>query len=391
MDREKFVDILILVIIAAVGLFTAYLTFGILSSQASAQIQQYSVGGAIAGALVSWGVLGSLYGQFRQSSEKFRQLQESNAKLQEILQRGDQLKQLQDANIKLQDVLQRGDELKELRKRNEELQQKLIRGTPRPDEYEIEISDREKIVLARPSKWRPKGGIIFEFEMPAPDMRKGDVFPAQFRVSYVQIDDSTGPADEVYRNFETVYANPDYYGGYTSEYIDIGGEPYGIRSLKVIVLEYYRVEVVEDPKIKIPKFNVSILTQREYNDALQPPPTTAATPTAEPQETAIPSIPDTEAQKVITTAEPTPVTDGATQTGKPVDGATTPGPTSNEGDAETTAQPKIFYDRVMHMAVACYNKSLGTIYFFDFWDDINDFTEMSAHFNQVLRSTRFLT
>ena len=91
-DREKFVDISIIVIIAAVGLFTAFLTFGILDSQASAKNPQYSVGGAIAGALISWGVLGSLYRQFRQSSDTLRQLKVTNAKLQETIERGDQLK-----------------------------------------------------------------------------------------------------------------------------------------------------------------------------------------------------------------------------------------------------------------------------------------------------------
>src|SRR5687768_6234218 len=198
MDREKFVDISIIVIIAAIGLFTAFLTFGILSSQASAQIQQYSVGGAIAGALVSWGVLGTLYRQFRQSSDSFRQLKESNERLQETLERGDQLKELQEANERLQEILARGDELRDLRKRNEELQQKLIRGAPRPDEYEIEISDREKIVLARPSKWIPRGGVLFDFELPASEMNEGVVYPEQFRVYYIKIDESFGDDVQVY-------------------------------------------------------------------------------------------------------------------------------------------------------------------------------------------------
>ena len=405
-DREKFVDISIIVIIAAVGLFTAFLTFGILDSQASAKNPQYSVGGAIAGALISWGVLGSLYRQFRQSSDTLRQLKVTNAKLQETIERGDQLKELQgtnaklqellrrgddvkelqEANAKLQELLQRGDELKELRKRNEELQQKLIKGAPRPHEYEIEISDREKIVLARPSKWLPRGGTIFEFELPASAMHKDDVFPAQFRVSYIHIDKTTGSADEYYRDFELNYSNPDYYAGHTSEYIELGGEPFGIRSLKLIIPVYCRIEVYEARKTKKPKFAWNLVTLQEYNEATKPPPPGAAT--AAPTE---PNTASTVEALKETTTDSTPVTDATAQTGNPTDGATTSSPTSNDSDPSATTNSKFFYDRLTYMVVACYHDSLDTIYWFEFWDDLNNFTQMSANFNQILRSMRFLT
>jgi hypothetical protein len=43
------------------------------------------------------------------------------------------------------------------------------------------------------------------------------------------------------------------------------------------------------------------------------------------------------------------------------------------------------------MALASYNKSADTIFYFDFWDDATDFTTMSAQSNQILHSTGFLT
>ncbi len=394
MDREKFVDITILTIIAALGLFTAFLTFGILNSQASAQIQQYSVSGAIAGALVSWSVLGTLYRQFRQSSDAVHRLQENNRKLQELLEQGDQVKSLQENNKRLQELLERGDEIKELRKRAEELQQKLIRGAPKPEGYEIEISDREKIVLARPTQWLPREAIIFAFELPDSAMTdKRDVFPAQFRVSYVHIDESTGTADEYYSDYERYYSNFDRN---TMEYIDVGGEPNPIRSLKIMTPEYCRIEISENRKTKMRQFTWSWATQEQYEEAQKaaqtPPPVVPPPGSPEAAEVVPPAAPPeppkaAEPPPTSTTEAPaaSAVTDAAA-------GLSTLDVTSMDGDPQTlVTPPQAFYERLIHMSVVCYHKSLGTIYFFDFWDDTYDFTQMSKQFNQILRSTRFLT
>ena len=126
MRSEKFFDLMVLVFIAAAGLATAYVCFGVLSSQANGRFEQYSLGGAITGALVSWSFLTTIYLKVRKS----------------------------------------GDELETLRKANQELQGKLIRGAPRPEGFDIEVDERQRIVLARPKDWEPKGGIIFQLELP---------------------------------------------------------------------------------------------------------------------------------------------------------------------------------------------------------------------------------
>ena len=149
MKSDKVFDIVIWLLIVAAGLGAAYVCFGVLKSTAQGQFQSYSVGGAIAGALVSWGVLTSVYLQLRGSSN----------------------------------------ELRELRNRTEELQNKVIRGAPRPLGFEIEVDERQRIVLARPKEWRPKGGTIFFLEQrdaaqadeqKSDKPKSGDVFPASF-------------------------------------------------------------------------------------------------------------------------------------------------------------------------------------------------------------------
>src|ERR1700693_5805249 len=99
MRSEKILHLVVWLLIAAVGLGAAYHCFGILSSQAGGRYQQYSVGGAIAGAVISWSVLLSVYLQVRGSS----------------------------------------DELRDLRRRSEECQSKLIRGAPRPQGFDTEV------------------------------------------------------------------------------------------------------------------------------------------------------------------------------------------------------------------------------------------------------------
>src|SRR4051812_26090290 len=124
MDKRKIGDLFAVCVCVIFALITAYLTFGILQSQATTQNTVYSLGGAIAGALVSFSIFFVAYRQLITSS---------------------------------------GEEEK-LRDRIQELQQKLIRGAPRPKSFEIEVDERLRLVLARPGNWEPKGGTIFDFE-----------------------------------------------------------------------------------------------------------------------------------------------------------------------------------------------------------------------------------
>ena len=153
---KRVIDIVVWLFISAVGLVTAYVCFGLLSSQASGKFQQYSVGGAIAGAIVSWAVFTSVYLQIRGSSR----------------------------------------ELQELRDRTNELQNKLIRSAPRPQGFDTEVDERQRIVLARPKERQPKGGTIFELELSDEGMKSGDAFAATFRRYFLPITKDTPPVAE---------------------------------------------------------------------------------------------------------------------------------------------------------------------------------------------------
>lgn len=158
MERDKLIDLVAVAAIALIGLLTAYVCFGVLQSEATGEYQQYSVGGAIAGALASVGLLSTIYLRIRASSGELHQLSQTYQ-----------------------------GKLAKLTEHNQELQQKLIRGAPRPPGFEIEVSERQRIVLARPKDWRPRGGIIFEYELPEAEARGGDEFRARFRCSYSMI------------------------------------------------------------------------------------------------------------------------------------------------------------------------------------------------------------
>jgi hypothetical protein len=110
MKSDKVFDAVIWILIAALGLVSAYVCFKVLDSSASGQFQQYSVGGAIVGAIISWGILTSMYLQVRKSSG----------------------------------------ELVDLRRQVADLEKKLLRGAPRPKDFETEVAERQRIVLARP-------------------------------------------------------------------------------------------------------------------------------------------------------------------------------------------------------------------------------------------------
>lgn len=140
MHRSDIFDLGIWFAIAIVGLVAAYVTFGVLQSTASGTSHGIVVGGAIAGAIVSWGVLTSVFLQVRTSSG----------------------------------------ELEMLRRKIEELQQKVIRGAPRPPGFDTNVSERHRIVLANPREWEPRGGTIFDLSEPDELHRSGDPFPAVF-------------------------------------------------------------------------------------------------------------------------------------------------------------------------------------------------------------------
>ena len=140
--------------------------------------------------------------QFRKSSDEVRKLKEENAAFQE--------------------KLIQSEEIKGLRKHNEELQKKLLKGAPRPRGFEIEVSERERVVLAIPDKWEPRGGILFDFTMPEELLEENDKFPARFNVTFIPITEDTLPMDDFYETYRlNTYEFADVYA-HTCEQIFIG-------------------------------------------------------------------------------------------------------------------------------------------------------------------------
>ncbi|MCH8903912.1 MAG: hypothetical protein IIA45_08370 [Bacteroidetes bacterium] len=263
MQGEKLLDLLVMIVIAAVGLITAYICFGVLESQAEGRYHEYSVGGAIAGALVSWSFLGGFYRQMRRSSGEYERVV----------------------------------------KRNEELQQKLMRGAPKPQGFEIEIDERKNIVLARPEEWEPKGGNIFDLELSKHHMRKDDIFPAQFVSWYVPITKVNSDQEAFFKN--QVEAAKAMVGAeaVTHEIVQVGGEQSKVKSLKLIA-HFYGEIMVDVPSLTGRTEVVwRVVTEDEYNKgvarvAASPSLEVAESdkdgnpPASEPVEEALPLLPD---------------------------------------------------------------------------------------------------
>lgn len=227
----KFIDATILVIIVGSALIVAYVTFGILNSQADAEIQKYSLGGAIVGFLITFSAFISAYIQFRRSSL----------------------------------------EVQELYRHISELQNKLMKGAPKPSsEFIIESDERQRIVLARPEKWECAGGVIFDYEIPLCNLtREEDVFPAHFRVSFKPIKDSEKP-EEYYMHYIEKIKNKKSIAGEecTNEYIYLGGEYDNIKSLKIIAKQYAKCKLEVDPWTGIQKHDEIPITKDEYEKGL---------------------------------------------------------------------------------------------------------------------------
>lgn len=423
---EKVFDLAVWFLIATIGLVAAYVCFGILTSAAEGKYQAYSIGGAIAGAIVSWGVLTSVYLQLRGSST----------------------------------------ELEDLRERNEQLQNKLIRGAPRPQGFETEVDERQRIVLARPKLWRPKGGTIFELELPNDAMRAGDSFPARFHCFCMPIEKSDGSTRESYYERELKELRQALEGqvvsSYTSEKVRVGGGQSAVECLKVIVHQFAEVRTGPSPETGKIQRNWSLVNRSDFVGQLHgiapsilvigkveevtifgwgirraancyvnkekrewrfvDPSTIAVSlkPDDVKTETTLEFVfenPDTAGirsnalviQVVRRSSSGTAVEDAvplgahavrvseATNAEASEGSETAPqqpvvvvATTENPAAVSTPAEPQVTYQEVARMRVVCFHEALETVYYFDFWDDVKDFVESSAVFNQVLASARFL-
>jgi hypothetical protein len=311
MEKGKLFDLVAVILIAGTGLATAYVTFGLLQSQASAEGQGYSVGGAIAGALITMSLLASVYAQFRKSST----------------------------------------ELDELRNRNEELQHKLIRRAPRPPGFDTEVDERQRIVLAAPRNWAPRGGVIFDFDLAQTEMKQDDLVPARFWLSYSLVTTITDPAEMFYENYRDSVGSATQVATHTSEYIYVGGEQGAAKSLKIIAHEYALATKHIDPLTGSVSYSWNAVPKDDY---------------------------DAELKK---------------ENDKRRDGVSATQGTANDSSSTTGLTPGLAHRPVMlsRMRVLCYHNALQRIFQFDFIDDLKDFANSSTTFNQLLDSVRFLS
>jgi hypothetical protein len=380
MRTDTWIDLIAVVVIALVGLLTAYVCFGLLQSEATGEFQQYSVGGAIAGALASASLLSTTYLQIRKSSG----------------------------------------ELQKLRENNQALQQKIIRGAPRPTGFDTEVSERQRIVLARPKDWKPRGGIIFEYELPQTEARKYDEFRARFRCSYSMIskDDeaqqqlsengpkewrSSSDSEALRRCYERVRQNTlndTCVQSHTSEFVYLGEESQAIKCLKIIAHEYVGIHVQKDPLSgkeatywnPISRDVYEHLTNNSRAGVLGRP----VMPSHSGQEERLDRSGNDLANNDTAPAQ-TAVKDRVEITDRPQTSSVAgneeePGQEQFHQKDGTVLPPRqVRPAKIMHMSVICFHQDLETIFYFDFWDDEDDFVESSTVFNQILASTRLLT
>jgi len=248
-------------------------------------------------------------------------------------------------------VRKSSDEVKTLRNRNLELQRKLLRGAPRPLGFETEISERERIVLARPGEWQPSGGIIFDYQLPPDTLPTEDRFPPQFRVTYQPIEEdkdnrrSKHPDVEQTQYYVSVQNNlegllDDHEGvldkyaswqSYSAEYISLGGDTQPIKSLKFIAHEYVHVDIKPPDRMHTRSaVRWRPITKGEYDSKAN-------------------------------------------------------------GKNASAPQLRAFDTEIIYVFVVCYCQQLNTIYHFHFWDDMHSFVASSEQFNQIINSVRFLT
>lgn len=410
MKPEKIFDLIVLLLILAGGLVTAYVSFGILSSAAQGQFAKYSFSGAFAGAIISWAALTSVYLQLRGSNK----------------------------------------EIDELRARNEELQHKLIRGAPKPEGFTIEVDERQRIVLARPEEWEPKGGVIFDLELSDQKMKKSDAVSPSFQCYFQPIEpESTREAwiakqlkdldDAIVRGLVD---------SYTTEMVPVGSQLTGVdESLKIIVRQFTLTRFersaitgnLERVWSIIPKHDFTGYLRLSLPENVSSNRSTQVTlrgralrqggscyvgdrkvdskVNQDGTEAVITVMaddinfrhqveiewenPDTHGlrsnilvlgvdnkyvaeEQAATDVTSKPLEEEIAQNADDVQSETPM--QHNDGKDET----REIFQQVIRMRVLCYNEPLKRIYSFDFFDDAQDFNESSAVFNRILNSVRFL-
>ena len=448
MRSDKLFDVMAFVLIAGLGLATAWICFGVLNSQANGRYEAYSLSGSIVGAIVSWGLLTTIFLKVRKSTDELEDLRRKSA---------NELEDLRKKSL---------GEIEDLRKLNKTLEDKLIRGAPHPDQFDIEVDERQRIVLARPRAWEPKGGVIFQLELPDKEMRPDDDFPASFQCWFISIPKDSLQSREKYYESQIKQVEQSVKQGwmpwYTQELQRLGGEPAAVESLKIIARQASRVHKEIDPDTKIAKRSWELMLWSEFIgwiSALNPPQVAvgaSATITVlgagfrdgavcrinrEPKPT---KFLNPGALEVTITPEdftflgdrevviensganerfsnamllkvveaplapppppppppPAPVAIPLEQDKPEPEIPVEPSVSAENGpkgkkvemppQKPPSQEPKDVCVEIGRMTVICHQRELEKIFFFEFWDDSKDFLESSDQFNRILASTRFL-
>jgi hypothetical protein len=392
-------DLLILSVIAALGVGTAALCFGLLESEAEVGAG-YSVGGALAGALISWSALGALYSQLRRSSG----------------------------------------ELEGLRDENRVLEQKLIRGSPKPPGYDAEIDERQRLVLARPREWKHRGGTIFDFEAPSEGADGHDIFPARFQASYTPVSELAADGlpespDEYYVAIADRLANDESTINYSTEYVSVGGSPDGIRAIRFVAEEFHRIIRWRDPTTGRAVSDTQPATREEFLAHVNTSVALAV------REVAGDHHPDLQEQQALAAIKSSLVNDftislergtcnprtslahevgehlqeqmrthpegeeaslaeeaHGTENGDSVSGGGSDGsqPSPEKAAIQLAPQQSAFavLNEVLPIrrtVVACFHRELSTVFYFHLMDNAGDYLNSSQRFNAILSSVRFLS
>lgn len=391
----RFDELITTLSIGLIGLLTAIVCFGFLRSQANVDFRG-SFSGAIAGFLASTFLLGRLLRQLKASSTDLEKFYTLNSQ-----------------------------ELRELREKNQELQQKLIRGAPHPEKFEVEVDERQKLVVARPTDWEPGGGVLFQFQYPPEQLNEDDLFPARVDVSFNPITNRTSDRDKYYEtiraNFESGIGQGS--GPYRAEFIHIGGQPGGLKSLRVLAQAYARISVRPDPVTGTRKLQESYVTKDEFDAYLYNSINEFLNRETQATSNAALRANDALAKKVA------PIVEDLLERGQLRDmrealelvhkevikrqsedaGArsadspqASPDPTGvttevRQGVAQVASQTTSANAReevqvlpVGRVVVICHHSILGKIYFFEFADNAADYEASSEIFDHIVRSIRFL-
>jgi hypothetical protein len=410
-------NIIYVVIIAIIGLVAAIVCFGVLNSTGRVS-QGYTVSGAIVGAVITWGIFGSMFLRFEASSS---QKEEARREYQDMLrvsqERFDETRR------------EYKDELETARRSNEELRLKLFRSAPRPAGFEVEVDERQRLVIGRPKEWVPVGNEIFNFNAPnLPDV--ADILPPNFSVS-VYPTDTTLTTEEFFNVMrQRIINRVEEFRVPIFERISVGGEYGQVQGLKAIYPGFVEVlSIANSVETRRQYRPVSVIEfrndiQRRVDELLRS------------RSNFLNQAEDLKAKKdfaefrlqVCSYVERSfergemlpldhlmivqdndgwhfaPVEDGAASTinGGPVsvdDAATDAGrradPVGQARAASDEVRPSSSPERVVipvrTMLVICRHERLEQTFHFQFGDDASGFMHSTATFNDILSSVRFLT